>query len=156
MVTQNLENQRFSLIFVYSSYVSLHAFLGPKLSEMKPTWKQVEPHLVCLGADFAHIGVNLGVLVAVLPPTWPVLGPDWHQLRPTWASLEPTWGELEPTWSPPCQHGVFWIRFGSIGMVFGSVLGRFGCVLGRFGMYFRSVLVANGTGNVVGRQAGCQ
>ena len=29
-----------------------------------------------LGADFAHIGLNLGVLVAVLPPTWPVLGPD--------------------------------------------------------------------------------
>ena len=72
---------------MYFSYVSLHAFLGPDFSQPKPTWKQVELNLVCLGADFAHLGVSLGVIVTVLAPTWPVLGPDWRKLRPTWANL---------------------------------------------------------------------
>ena len=55
--------------------------------QSKPIWKQLEPYLVRLGVDFAHLEVNLGVLVAVLPPNWPVLGPDGRQLGPTWTNL---------------------------------------------------------------------
>ena len=92
---------------------------------------------MCLGADFAHIGVNLGVLVAVLQPTWPVLGPDWCQLAQlgrTYSQLganlnqlganwEPTWinlGSLEPTLS---QLGAYLVHFSANLNQLGTILG---------------------------------
>ena len=53
-------------------FAIMHSW-GHTCDNRQPTWNQVEPHLGCLGAYSAHPGVNLGVLVIVLPPTWPVL-----------------------------------------------------------------------------------
>ena len=68
------------------------------------TWGLLGLNLGDFRPNVSHIGVNLGVLVAVLAPTWAVLRPSrcelglcWSQLGPTWSNLDQLRVNLEPT-----------------------------------------------------------
>ena len=76
------------------------------------------------------------------------------------AVLEPHWSQLGSSWDVLDSH---WMRLAG----FGIVLGRFGCIWDRFWVGLDAFWVglgctsgpfwfANGSVNILGRQAGCQ
>ena len=93
---------------------------GSKLEDLGPCWLQV-------GGSWDHLGSKLGVLGAILAPSWRVLGQvggSWGHLGSKLGGLggilAPTWGVLGPSW---LQDEGSWGYLGSKLGGLGSILG---------------------------------
>ena len=115
------------------------------------SWGHFGSNLGVLGIDF---GSSLGVLEAILAPTWGSwgsfwlqvggCGPSWLQVRCPGTILPPCWGILRPSWlqiggswdhfgSKLANLGPSWLRPGGSWGHFGSNLGDLGANLGDLG-----------------------